>query len=244
MAHDFEIERGVWFGEWFREQIAAAVYMETRDFFADRVRRVAERLQADRPPEERLTVEIPWLRMFAAFTAPGRYIYFSRRLLERCPNDETTAFVIAHEIAHHDLGHLNFFRGAFARHAARLGAGQLLVLFVRALEKRIYSPSRELEADLRAIELCVRAGYDGYECLRLFRVLELYALDMGDLDMVWGPDPDSDQELAPDADFLTKARLWIWQRQRGYLPIQDRAALVRAHLEELSSGGASAPRPG
>jgi Zn-dependent protease with chaperone function len=67
-------------------------------------------------------------------------------MLERCPDDETTAFVIAHEIAHHDLGHPNIFSGTFARHAARVGAAQLVILFFRMLQKRIYSPQWECAA--------------------------------------------------------------------------------------------------
>jgi hypothetical protein len=106
---DFEVEPGLTFGEWLRRKVEEGAYVEKRDFFADQVARVAERLQADRPAEQHLEVVIPWFNVFKAFTGPGRYIYFSRRLLERCPDDDAVAFVIAHEIAHHDLGHLNFF---------------------------------------------------------------------------------------------------------------------------------------
>jgi Zn-dependent protease with chaperone function len=66
----------------------------------DRVRTVADRLQQNQPTGERFIVEIPWLDASTAFTAPDRYIYFGKRLLERCPDEETTAFVITHEIAH------------------------------------------------------------------------------------------------------------------------------------------------
>jgi predicted Zn-dependent protease len=230
---DFQIRPGVWFGEWLNQEISENAYMERRDFFADRVRTVAERLQRDRPEAERFIVEIPWISVFTAFTAPGRYIYIARRLLERCPDEETTAFVIAHEIAHHDLGHLAVFRGPFARHAARMEAGRLTVLFFRHLQKRIYSPVWECDADARAIELCIAAGYDPIKCLRLFHIIEMHMLDVGDIDGVYGLDPESDQELAPDADWRTRARIWFWLRRRGYLPVQDRRARVRAHLEAL-----------
>jgi Zn-dependent protease with chaperone function len=100
---DVEIAPGIWLGEWLQYEINEAIVLERNGFFPDQVARVGAQLQADRDPEDRLIVEIPWLSLFTAFTAPGRYIYFSRRLLERCPTDETVAFVIAHEIAHHDL---------------------------------------------------------------------------------------------------------------------------------------------
>lgn len=231
---DFELEPGTSFGEWLRERVEEATFVERNGFFPEQVGRVADRLQADRPAGERLDVIVPWLKIRSAFTAPGRYIYFSRGLLERCPHDEAVAFVVAHEIAHHDLGHLDMFRGSFARRAARLGAGQLLVLFFRLLQKRIYSPEWECDADRRAIELCVRAGYNGEKCLYLFHVLMMHALDMGDITGAYGLDEESDQELAPTADFMTRARIRLWHLRRGYLPIQDREALVRQHLESLN----------
>jgi hypothetical protein len=227
---DFELERGVLFSDWLHAEIAENAFLEQHGFMPDRVRTVVARLQADRPESARFVVEVPWLKAMTAFTAPGRFIYFGRRLLERCRDEDSTAFVIAHEMAHHDLGHLNIFAGRFARHAAHLGPAALTVLFFRVLQKRIYSPEWELEADRRAVDLCLKAGYDGERALGLFRVLELIALDAGDHDMVWGLDPDSDQELSPEATLITKARIWLWQRQRGYLPIQDRLAMARTHF--------------
>ena len=233
MTTDFPIEPGLTFGEWLRTEVEQAAFVERNGFFPEQVARVAERLQEDRPPEHRFEVVVPWFRIRTAFTAPGRYVYFSRGLLERCPHDEAVAFVIAHEIAHHDLGHLDMFRGPFARHAARMRGGKLLVLFFRLLRKRIYSPQWECDADRRAIEMCVRAGYDGSKCLYLFHILSLLSLDAGDIDGVYGLDQESDQELSPEADLLTRARIRLYHLRRGYLPIQDREALIREHLKAL-----------
>lgn len=230
---DFEIEPGAWFGEWLHGEIGENTFFEKHGFMPDRVRAVVARLQDTRAASARFIVEVPWLKAFTAFTAPGRYIYFGRRLLERCPDEDSVAFVIAHEMAHHDLGHLDLFIGPFARRIAKLSSGQVAVLFFRMLQKRIYSPEWELAADRRAIEACVQAGFDAKRCINLFRILELIALDFGDLDGVYGLDPGSDQELSPEADVMTKARIWLWQRQRGYLPIQDRKAMVVRHLATL-----------
>jgi hypothetical protein len=234
---DFEIEPGVWFGEWLHKEIADNAFLEQHGFMPDRARQIASRLQASRPEAARFVVEVPWLKAITAFTAPGRYVYFGRRLLERCPTEDAAAFVVAHEIAHHDLGHLNLFNGPFARHAARLGPAALAVVFFRMLQKRIYSPEWELDADRRAIELCLGAGYDGQKCLYLFHVMQMIALDYGDLGMVYGPDPGSDQELSSEATLMTKARIWLYQRQRGYLPIQDRWAMAREHLAAITGDG-------
>jgi hypothetical protein len=42
--------------------------------------------------------------------------------------------------------------------------------------------------------------------------------------IIYGLGPDSDEELSPETTLVAKTRLWLRQRQRGYLPIQDRCA--------------------
>ena len=74
MSDDFQIEKGMSFGDWLHQQISDAAYFEQEAWAIDRVRRVEDRLQASRGDSERLLVEIPWLDVFTAFTAPGRYI--------------------------------------------------------------------------------------------------------------------------------------------------------------------------
>ncbi len=229
-SSDFEITPGEWFGEWLRREIEENAHVEAHGFMPGRVRAVADQLQHDRAPGHRFVPVVPWIDEFTAFTAPGRYVYFGRRLLERCPHEDSVAFVIAHEIAHHDLGHLDLFSGGFARRAARLDAGVLAIMFFRMLQKRIYSPEWELAADRHAIDLCLRAGYAPAKCLYLFHILELIALDYGDVNMVFGLDAQSDQELSPEASLMTKARIWLYQRERGYLPLQDRRAELARYI--------------
>ena len=230
MSVDFQIKEGASFGEWLHEQIDEAAHFEQEAWAVDRVRRVEDRLQGDRPQAERLFVEIPWLDLFTAFTAPGRYIYFSRRLYERCATDEHVAFVIAHEIAHHDLHHVDLFAGWAPRIISLPGAALFAFAF-HALDRRLYGPEKECEADRHALDLCLAAGYDGQLYLGLFDILEQHALDMGDLDIVHGPDDDSDDELDEDAPWTTKAQIWAWQRKRGYLPIRDRRQMLVNHLQ-------------
>jgi predicted Zn-dependent protease len=241
-SSDFELNPGEWFGEWLHAQIAEQVHVEHTGFMTDRVRAASARLQAERPADQRYVTEVPWLEMFSAFTAPGRYVYFSRRLLEMCPHEDAVAFVIAHEIAHHDLGHLELFSGRFARRAATLSAGFLMIFFFRVLQKRIYSPEWELEADRRAMDLCLKASYDPARCLYLFSVLQKFALDFGDLAGVYGPDPQSDQELSAEATLMTKARIWLYQRRRGYLPLQDRQMELVRHITQRTGATAVKPR--
>ena len=240
MSDDFQIEKGMSFGDWLHQQISDAAYFEQEAWAIDRVRRVEDRLQASRGDSERLLVEIPWLDVFTAFTAPGRYIYFSRRLYERCATDEHVAFVIAHEIAHHDLRHVDLFAG-WAPKIISLPGASLFALAFHALERRLYGPENECAADRHAIELCLTAGYDGLSCVSLFDILEHYALDMGDLDIVHGPDDASDDELDEDAPWTTKAQIWAWQRKRGYLPIRDQRQMLLDHLQPIKERKNASP---
>ena len=221
MIHDLELEDGTSFGEWLHQQIQEAAHFENEAWAIQRVRRVEERLQSNKELAERLVTEIPWLDVMTAFTAPGRYIYFSRRLYERCATDEQVAFVLAHEIAHHDLDHVNLFAGWTSKFINLPGANLFAFVF-HALERRLYGPEKECDADRYALNNCLAAGYNGEKCLEVFDVLEQHALDMGDYDIVYGPDEESDDELDEDANWKTKAQIWAWQRKRGYLPIRDR----------------------
>jgi len=235
MGHDFQFERGESFGEWLHREMLEAVAIEDAPWAIERIRRVESRLQADRPQSDRLIVEIPWLEEPTAFTAPGRYIYFSRRLYEVCATDEQVAFVVAHEIAHHDLGHVALFRG-WTDKIVRLPGATLFALFFHGLERLVYGPQKECDADRHGLDLCISAGYEGSRCLELFDILEQRALYIGDLDMVYGPDVESDDELDPNAPWTTKARIWAWQKKRGYLPIRDRRQMLRKYLETEGGG--------
>lgn len=229
VPHDFQVEKGTSFGDWLHEEMHKVIYFEEEKWALERVARIDERLQAGRASMERLIVEIPWIEEVTAFTAPGRYIYFGRRLYERCYTDEQVAMVIAHEIAHHDLAHVNLFAG-WAPKLTKLPGAHLFAFAFHALEHRLYSPKKECAADRHGLDLCLAAGYLGQKCLELFDILEHYALDMGDYDMVYGPDTESDDELDDNAPWTTKAQIWAWQHKRGYLPITDRRKMLQKYL--------------
>ena len=233
MAGDFQIEKRASFGEWLHGQMHEAVHFETEVWAIERIHRVQDRLQAGRPAGEFLVAEIPWLQEVTAFTGPGRYIYFSRRLYERCATDEQVAFVIAHEMAHHDLGHVHLFAG-WAPKIIGLPGAKLFAFAFHALERRLYGPEKECDADRHGLDLCLAGGYDGLRCLELFDILEQYALFMGDDDLVYGPDEESDDELDENASWKTKAQIWAWQRRRGYLPIRDRRQMLLKHLQRAA----------
>jgi hypothetical protein len=143
--------------------------------------------------------------------------------------DDQVAFVVAHEMAHHDLGHINVFAG-WADKIASLPGAALFAKSFHVIEWQLYGPEKECEADRHALDLCLAAGYVGNRALELFDILEHHALDVRDLDIVFSPDTESDDAVDPDAGWLVKARTWIWQRSRGYLPIRDRREMLMKHL--------------
>lgn len=230
MAGDFQFEKGASFGEWLHDQLHEAVQFETEAWALDRVQRVESRLQAGRPDAHRLIVEIPWMELFTPFTAPGRYIYFTRGLYQLCATDAEVAMVIAHEMAHHDLGHVSSFANWTSGMIHLPGAKLLAYAFV-VLEKVLYGPQRECDADRHGLDLCIQAGYNARECLELFDVLEQYAMDMENSDAVYGPDL-SDSDRGTLGSWKAKIELWAWEHAHGHLPIYDRRKILLNYLQE------------
>ncbi len=61
-------------GEWLHEALMEAYGAERAAWALERVQQVGERLQADRPGQQRLHTEILWIPEVNASTGPGRYI--------------------------------------------------------------------------------------------------------------------------------------------------------------------------
>jgi predicted Zn-dependent protease len=226
--------------EWLRQELIEEFGPEKEPvpWAQDQVSRVMNRLSVVRAAgAPRLEAQVLWVREVTAFTVPGHFIYISRRLIERCASDDPVAFVLAHEMAHHDLGHLHgldTIAAAMPREIPAFAHGRAaLVIALSLIERRVHGPEHEAAADARALEMCLAAAYNGDHCLQLFDVLESDAIDRGDLDGVYGLedaiDPASYAGHGAMA-WLTEAREWAFERLRGYLPIRERKARLREHL--------------
>ena len=77
--------------------------------------------------------------------------------------------------------------------------------------------------------MCLNAGYSGEQCIEASDIMERLALDMGDFDIVCGPEEAVGDQAHPH--WSAKVRHWAWQRWRGYLPICERKAALLAMLE-------------
>ena len=228
-SDDFDIEPGLSFGTWLHSEVAGECVIETTGWAPERAARVSQRLQSVVREGERFDVVVPWSDGLTAFTAPGRYIYFTRRLLERCPDDDSAAFIVAHEIAHHELGHLRIFSHRLAA-LARVSHGWLVAASLHTIERAMYGPENESAADHRALDLCLEAGYDGRKCLRVFDILTQHALDFGDITGTLGLDTDADDDGSGELPWTTRLRTWTWEHMRGYPSMQDRRAALERYL--------------
>lgn len=226
--------------EWLRGELLEEFGPEKEPvpWAADRVARVMKRLSDVRPlSAPKLDAEVLWVREVTAFTAPGRYVYISRRLIERCASDDPVALALAHEIAHHDLGHLHGLDSMAAAVPKDLPAflygRAVLIVVLSMIERRVHGPENEAAADALALEMCLTAGYNGDHCLQLFDVMESDALDKGDLDGVFGLEDAIDPTHHEHHDalgWLTEAREWAHERLRGYLPLRERKSRLRVKL--------------
>ena len=173
-----------------RKQIEAQLVVEREGWAVERARRVTAQLQGNLPEHDRFETIVILSKEHNAFTAPGRTIYISRRLLEYLLDDAAAAFVIAHELAHHHLGHVSGrYRGP------------------SIFDEPIAHHEHELHADLHAIELCIAAGYDPDRCITALQMLDAIVLHAGDLEGSLGAEHDSEGEIARRGYLPTRERI-------------------------------------
>lgn len=217
-----ERDAGRAFGEAFRLELREQVPFDRSGESYDIVQRAAARVQARRSLGRRFRVEVPWIPAVPAFTVAGRYIYVSRHFVDRFPEEAGIAFAIAHEIAHHELGHVDAWT-RWVRRARWLlpgEAGLTAGVVAAALEAYLVRPEQELAADRYALRLCCRAGYEEHACLRALDQLSTLALERRDLELVYGPE---------EGDGRPPGRVarWLWERTRRYPSLHARREALR-----------------
>ncbi len=174
-----------------------------------------------------------WLDAPRAFTLPGQYCYIARQFIERCRSDAPVAFVMAHEIAHHDLGHLRY-ADAWAVSAAAYAPLRFAALTLHRLAQKAWSRDRELAADARALVHCRMAGFAPRQCLEAFDILAWHLLDHRDLDAVYGTDDELELDPHLAADPLDwayiESKLWWTRHRRSHPAIAERRAALLAEI--------------
>jgi Peptidase family M48 len=144
----------------------------------------------------------------------------------------------AHEIGHHDLGHLKraerWMESAFAHVPAALA-----FIALERLARWLYSRDNELAADAYALDLCRKAGFDLKRCLQCFDILSWYLQDIHDLDGVYG----SDEEIELDPDRATNSierisielRLWRARHRRSHPGLHERRQILLSRIADIAS---------
>jgi Zn-dependent protease with chaperone function len=221
---------------WLHGRLVDAYAAETQPWALDQARRIDARLQAHLPEAERLETLVLWIPEATAFTFPGRHVYLSRRLVERSRGDEPLAFIVAHELAHHHLGHVERTEALLARLPGPL---QAIATDLVASRWFMSNAEREAETDAHALNLCLAAGYDARRCLKAFDLLEEAALDWGDTEAVFGPDAAIESALADDPEWMVRAREWLSERRSGYPALRERRERLLAALEEAEAAAAA-----
>lgn len=221
------------FGEWALEDLSESYYIEREGWAPERAARVADRLQEDRPLDARLRVIVFFGNKETAFTTQGPFVFLSRRLLERCRTDAACAWIIAHEIAHHDLGHVGLVPDWMLRYVKRHGAW-IAAALAQSVAHRILGPEREAEADRHAVDLCLRARYHPHDFLEALDAMEALIRDVGSQEAIYGPDFALLDELDDRTSVLSRLRVWQWQRSYGYFPLRERRSRIEAYLNGLA----------
>jgi predicted Zn-dependent protease len=130
---------------------------------------------------------------FNAFSTPGGHIFITKKLAESASSEDMLAAVIAHELAHIMLKHgINIINetklenelSAIADWAASTAASQSaeaaravtfrnsITTAVDILMRSGYSQTQEFEADLEAVVLLARAGYDPNALIDMLKILQ------------------------------------------------------------------------
>src|SRR4029077_7395366 len=125
--------------------------IKQRDWAHEAVDRAMVALNAVRNPRPPMVGEVLWMGSPSVFTLPGRYCYISRRFIERCASDAPVAFALAHEIGHHDLGHLDRADRWMAAGLLSHSPTFLAYVAVEIWSKWLYSRENELAADAYAL---------------------------------------------------------------------------------------------
>jgi hypothetical protein len=218
--------------DWLHDELISHYSAGVETWNAERVSNALNRINAVRDGRAPLACAVLSIDSITAFTLPGTHIYITRRLLEHLHSEAQVAFVFAHEMAHHDLRHLETFDG-WAEWIPRSNASMYVAFIARMCERIAYSPEREDAADDLALELCAKAGYAPDEAASALRVLENIALDRRDVAGAYGP-----ENLLDPADPFANSKPyqfqeWLWTRLNGYRPLRLRLERAHALSEKL-----------
>lgn len=162
----------------------------------DRVRQAAgPLLEGVARNDVRYTFTVLESNAFNAFSTPGGYVYVTRALVDAIGDDEVYAlqFILAHEIAHIDLGHaLLCMRSPDWKRTRVVGTLDKLYNFVLPGG---YTDDQDFEADRWALGRMAKLGLDRRQCLTFLRKLHRRAETEGFLGGRVAPRANTDDSI-------------------------------------------------
>ncbi len=162
-------QREVDLGREVARQVEAMLPLSSDQAVQARVERVGralvEQLENHIYPYQFKVLALP---EYNAFALPGGFIYVYEGVVDRSPDDDTLAFVLAHELTHacrrhwakrtEDMKGINLLGAAAAE--ALGGDRDLLAALATSLIYLRYARADEYEADAAAMEYAWKAGFD------------------------------------------------------------------------------------
>jgi len=221
------------FADWLHEELVRECAHETESWALERIARVQGTLNEHRRGRPALETSILWITPPLAFTLAGKHVYIARSLLERLPSDDATAFVLAHEAGHHDLGHLDLY-GKWGTWLPRSHATSYIAALLGIFEHHTYGPDREQAADDYGMDLAMSAGFDGQLAAQALAILENIALDRGDISGVFGPENFLDPTDPWQNSTSYHVQRWLWTHMHGYLPLHERVTHARKRAAQAT----------
>lgn len=135
-----------------------------------RIQRICNQLVKSVPNKKGYQYKIHFVNedVINAYTAGGQ-IFVYKGMIDFCRNDNELAAIIAHEIAHNELGHIKR-KISEIKTMENIGGELTAGLFMAATTS--FGQKMETYCDLYGIDLAIKAGYNGCEVVNVWKRME------------------------------------------------------------------------
>lgn len=127
-----------------------------------------------------------------AFTAGGQ-VFISVQMLEETKNDDELAAILAHEIYHNELGHINKLIRKEQSARNMLGEFAEWGLIADAVAGASFNRENEVYCDLYGVDLAIAAGYDGRAAITFWQRMD--SRPAAEADKLFNTHPFSDERI-------------------------------------------------
>jgi predicted Zn-dependent protease len=201
MARRVPVEWEEKLGESVQRQMTMLDRMCTDDAVVDPVRRITEKLAAQRQGNPyKFRVAVSEGPLVNAFAAPGGYVVVYRGLLEKTKTPDQLAAVLAHEVSHvldrHSTTAMMRSISLWALISLLVGdVSGTIISVAGSLEQLRFSREQEDNADRGAMELMARARIDPRGAIGMFETLQKEGGDLPGLAKYFSSHPTTSERI-------------------------------------------------